>query len=59
MNIVETRHKVFPILGEASSPTNNEDDDDYDDDDDDDKPRNDYDGHSGMNVLARDTALKR
>jgi len=22
VNIVETRHKVFPILGEASSPSN-------------------------------------
>ena len=24
VNILETRHKVFPILGEASSPSNNE-----------------------------------
>ena len=55
MNIVETRHKVFPILGEASSPSNNEDDDDYDDDDDDDKPRNDYDCDSEVDVLARHT----
>jgi len=23
VNIVETHHKVFPILGEASSPSNN------------------------------------
>ena len=50
---------TFYYYNSISNSINNKNNGDDEDDDDDDDPRNDYDGDSEMNVLARHTALKR